>query len=306
MDWTEVMITVPAEDVERAGDIAQMVVPYGIYIEDYSHLEEEAMEIAHVDLIDEDLLAKDRSKGIVHIYLSPDAVPAEALAFLSERYNAEKISHEITTTVVQDADWANEWKKYFQPLEIGEHLVICPSWVNYENTDNRKVLSIDPGMAFGTGGHTTTRLCLENMEEYITPETTVLDLGCGSGILSIAALLYGAKNATGVDIDALAVKTAIENGTLNGFSRPEYHILQGNLADKVTGTYDVVVANIIADVIALFCKSVKHFMKPDGVFITSGIIHTREEDVLDAFAQNGLTVISRREEDGWLSFICKK
>jgi len=143
-DWTEVIITVDAENADAAADIAQMVVPYGIYMEDYSNLEAEAMEIAHVDLIDEDLLAKDRSKGIVHIYLSPDAVPAEALAFLSERYTAEKITHEITTEVVQDADWANEWKKYFQPLEIGEHLVICPSWVNYENESNRKVLSIDP------------------------------------------------------------------------------------------------------------------------------------------------------------------
>ena len=209
MDWTEVSISVPAKDIDRAGDIAQMVVPYGIYIEDYSHLEEEAREIAHIDLIDEDLLAKDRTKGIIHVYLSPEASPAEALAFLYERYSSEGIAHENSTSSINEADWANEWKQYFKPLEIGGKLVIRPTWEEYENQEGRKVLSIDPGMAFGTGGHATTRLCLETMERYIRPDVNVLDLGCGSGILSIAALLLGAKTATGVDIDSLAVKTAV-------------------------------------------------------------------------------------------------
>lgn len=305
MNWTEVAVRVPAEQIERAGDIAQMVVPYGIYIEDYSHLEEETLEVAHIDLIDEALLAKDRSVGIIHIYLSPEAVPAEALAFLYERYAATGITHEISTSSISEEDWANEWKQYFKPLEIGEQLVIRPTWEAYDNQENRKVLSIDPGMAFGTGGHATTRLCLETMEKYITPQTQLLDLGCGSGILSIAGLLLGAQSATGVDIDALAVKTAVENGALNGFAEPEYHILQGNLVDKVSGQYEVVVANIVADVIILFCQDVARYMKPDGVFITSGIIDTREENVLAAFAAHGLVVAERREEAGWLSFVCR-
>ncbi len=253
MDWTEVSISVPAKDIDRAGDIAQMVVPYGIYIEDYSHLEEEAREIAHIDLIDEDLLAKDRTKGIIHVYLSPEASPAEALAFLYERYSSEGIAHEISTSSINEADWANEWKQYFKPLEIGGKLVIRPTWEEYENREGRKVLSIDPGMAFGTGGHATTRLCLETMERYIRPDVNVLDLGCGSGILSIAALLLGAKTATGVDIDSLAVKTAVENGKINGFSEPQYHMLEGNLTDKVSGQFEVVVANIVADVILSSC-----------------------------------------------------
>lgn len=302
MDWTEIKITVNADDVDRAGDIAQMVVPYGIYIEDYRTLEQEAWEIAGIDLIDEDLLAKDRTKGIVHIYISPEENPAEAVSFLTERYSAEGIDAEIDRTACKNEDWENNWKKYFKPMPIGERLLIRPVWEQEYDAGNRAVLHLEPGLAFGSGTHDTTRLCLETLEKYANPGKTVLDIGCGSGILSVASLLLGADKALGVDIDALAVKTARENGRTNGFDEPRFTVLQGSTTDKVTGKYDIIVANIVADIIINLCRDVKNFMNPGAVFITSGIIVPREDDVLRAFEENGLAVKARHESGGWLCF----
>ena len=304
-NWTEVKISVNSKDVDKAGDIASMVVPYGIYIEDYSELEKEAWEIAHIDLIDEDLLAKDRNKAIVHVYISPEENPMEAVAFLRERYSAENIESEIMLNECRNEDWENNWKQYFHPIPVGEKLLIRPIWEDEFEAGDRVVLNIEPGLAFGTGTHETTRLCLETLEKHIEKGTTVLDIGCGSGILSIASLLLGADKAIGVDIDALAVKTAQENGEVNGFREPEYTILQGNLTDKVSGKFDVVVANIVADVIIMFCKDVANFMKDDAVFITSGIIDTREQDVIDAFNKYGFKIEARHTEGGWVCFECK-
>ena len=304
--WTEVKIAVNAADVDTAADIAMMVVPYGIYIEDYRDLEQQAKEIAHIDLIDEDLLKKDRTKAFVHVYISPEENPLEAVAYLGERLQAAGIGYEIDQNACYKEEWENNWKQYFHTMEIGDRLVIKPKWEDYDNQGGRKVLSIEPGLAFGSGTHETTRLCLETLEPYITPDTTVLDIGCGSGILSIAALLLGAKRATGVDIDPLAVKTARENGLKNGFSAPQYEVLCGNLATDVKGKFDVVVANIVADVIILFCKDVGRFLNDGGVFITSGIIDTREQDVLDAFRQYGFTVTARHTKNGWVCFTCER
>jgi len=306
MEWTQITINVKPQDVDLAGDIANMTVPYGIYIEDYTDLEQGVKEIAHIDLIDEELLNKDRSKAIVHVYISPEENPAEAVAFLSERYKAEGIENEIILNECKNEDWENNWKQYFHPIPVGEKLLIRPTWEDEYEAGERKVLNIEPGLAFGTGTHETTRLCLETLEKHISEETTVLDIGCGSGILSIAALLLGAKEVTGVDIDALAVKTALENGEANGFFPPKYNILQGNLTDKVSGKFDVVVANIVADVIILFCKDVASFMKDGAVFITSGIIDTREQDVIDAFGKYGFKIEARHTEGGWVCFECSK
>ena len=178
MDWTEIAITVPAEDVDRAGDIAQMVVPYGIYIEDYSNLEQEAWEIAHIDLIDEELLNKDRTKGIIHVDISPEENPAEAISFLQERYTAEGIPFTIDTADCVMEDWLNNWKKYFKPIPVGQSLLIRPTWEEDYDAGNRKVLHLEPGLAFGTGTHETTRLCMELLEQYIKPNMDVLDVGC--------------------------------------------------------------------------------------------------------------------------------
>ena len=214
-NWTEIKIQVPAAQADLAGDIANMVVPYGIYMEDYSHLEEEAMEIAHIDLIDEELLQKDRDHAVVHVYISPEENPAEAVSYLEERYNALGIDHTITLDSCVKEDWINNWKKYFHPIPVGEKLLIRPLWEEACDPQGRVVLDLEPGLAFGTGTHETTRLCLELLEKYLVPGCDFLDMGCGSGILAVAALLLGAKSAVGVDIDPLAVKTAVENANTN-------------------------------------------------------------------------------------------
>lgn len=306
--WTEVRIEVPAEQVDTAGDIAQMTVPYGIYVEDYRFLEEEIEEIAHIDLIDAALKDKDRSKGIVHIYLEPGENPAEAIAFLREQYAISGIPSELTVIPCRNADWQDNWKKFFRPTRVGKKLLIQPVWEGIEQSaveEGRKALYIEPGLAFGTGTHETTRLCLQTLEETIQGGETVLDLGCGSGILSIAALLLGASRAEGVDIDELAVKTAIENGERNGFRTPTLTYHCGDMAKQVSGKFDIVVANIVADIIVLFCETARNFMKEGSVFIVSGILSTREQDVLTAFAENGFTVVSRKADGEWLCFTVK-
>ncbi|MBQ7302993.1 MAG: 50S ribosomal protein L11 methyltransferase [Clostridia bacterium] len=306
MDWVELQLKVPAADAERAADIANMVVPYGLYIEDYSDLEEGAREIAHIDLIDEELLQKNRAEAILHLYIDPDENPAEAVAFLTERFAAARITCTVVQNTVSETDWANNWKKYFKPLPVGEKLLICPTWEEAGEQNDRAVLSIDPGLAFGTGGHDTTRLVLETLEQYVTEQTTLLDVGCGSGILSIATLLLGAAKADGIDIDPLAVKTALENGALNGFAPPRFTAREGDLATDVTEQYDIVVANIVADAIIALSPAVVPLLKTGGVYIVSGIIDTREQDVLPALAAAGFTVTARRAHGGWVCLTCQR
>lgn len=304
--WSEIAITVDTKDIETAGNIANMAVPYGIYIEDYSNLENEVMEIAHIDLIEEGLLKADRTKGIIHIYINPQENPMEAVSFIKERLESEGIKHEIKMSDCAAEDWVNNWKHYFHPMPVGEKLLIRPTWEEKYDPQGRKVLHIEPGLAFGTGSHPTTKLCLETLEKYTDENSTVLDIGCGSGILSIASLLLGAKSAFGVDIDSLAVKTAVANAKENGFGEDKFKAVQGNLSDKVQGKYNVIVANIVADIIMEFNKEVGKFLDNDGVYITGGIIENREDEVLMSFAQNGFSVIERFEEKGWLVFVLKK
>lgn len=304
--WSEIKITVGTKDIEVAGNIANMVVPYGIYIEDYSDLENEVMEIAHIDLIEESLLEADRSKGIIHVYVNPHENPIEAVSFIEERLKEQGIEYSIQIDDCATEDWVNNWKQYFHPMPIGEKLLIRPTWEDEYDAGGRKVLHIEPGLAFGTGSHPTTKLCLETLEKYIDENSTVLDIGCGSGILSIASLLLGAKSAFGVDIDSLAVKTAQANALENGFDESKFKAVQGNLSDKVSGKYNVVVANIVADIIMEFNKEVGKYLENNGVYITGGIIESREDEVLLSFAQNGFEVKERFEEKGWLVFVVKK
>ncbi len=304
--WAEIAITVKTEDIETAGNIANMVVPYGIYIEDYSALEEDAAEISHYDFIDDSLLHKDRTKGIIHIYINPHENPLEAVSFITERLYSENIEHEIKTAACKTEDWVNNWKQYFHAMPIGKKLLIRPLWEKEYDTDGRIVLNIEPGLAFGTGSHPTTKLCLETLEKYIDENSTVLDIGCGSGILSIAALLLGAKSAFGVDIEKLAVKTAIENAKENGFGSPVFDAVNGNLSDKVSGKYNVIVANIVADIIMQFNEEVSEFLEDGGIYITGGIIDIRKDEVVRSFEQNGFEIIANYEEKGWNVFVCRR
>ncbi len=298
-NWTEIILEVPAQQAETVASIANMAVPYGIYMEDYSNLEEEAMEIAHIDLIDEELLKKDRTKAWIHVYISPEENPGEAVSFLRERCTAEKIPFEITCASCAQEDWINNWKKYFKPVPVGEKLLIRPLWEESFEAQGRIVLNLEPGIAFGTGTHETTRLCLELLEKYMTPAIDFLDVGCGSGILSVAALLLGAKSAVGVDIDPLAVKTARENAA-NNQVEDKFTGICGNLAEKVTGKFQVAAANIVADVVIELTKNISEFLQPNGIYIISGIIDQREEDVLNAIEKD-FTVLERREEKGWVA-----
>ena len=305
MNYTEVKIFVPTGDTERASGIAVMTVPYGIYIEDYSDLEQGAWEIAHIDLIDEDLLEKNRDESIIHIYIEEGNNPAEAVSFISERLSAEGISFNIETDGCSEDDWADKWKAFFKPTPVGERLFVRPVWIDDYNSGDRVVLNIEPGAAFGTGTHETTRLCLETLDKIIKEGDTVLDIGCGSGILAIASMLLGATEGFGVDIDPLAVKTAVENGKMNGLGEPQLQFVCGDLADKVTKKYDVVVANIVADIIILFSTQVRAFMKQGAKFVASGIIDSRADEVVLALQNAGLFVKERIEENGWVCLVCE-
>jgi len=305
-DYTELIITVPAAQIEAAGDIAHMAVPYGIYIEDYTDLEQGAKEIARIDLIDEALLQKDRSKGLVHIYLAPQENPAEAAAWLAERYNAAGIAHKIEMKPCCSEDWENSWKAHFHPLPVGERLLIQPVWENPADPGTRAVLLLEPGLAFGSGSHATTRLCMEALERFVKPGCGVLDIGCGSGILSVAAILLGAGTALGVDIDAMAVQNARENAARNGMSEPQAQFIQGDLAQGITGKYNVIISNIVADTIISLAPDIRNFLEEGGVWISSGIIDARAEEVLEAMQAEGFRIGEMREEEGWLCITAKQ
>lgn len=304
MNWTEITVNIPREYTDTAAAIANMTVPYGIYIEDYSDLEQNAWDIAHIDLIDEELIKKDRENSIIHIYISECDNAAEALEFLKERLAAEKIPFETGSVGVDDKDWNENWKKYFHTIEIGKKLAVVPSWEEYSNPDNRTVLNIDPGAAFGTGTHATTSLCLESLQNYITDDIVMLDIGCGSGILALASVLLGAKSALGVDIDAQSVKTARENAEINKISNKANFII-GDLADKVEGKYDVICANIVADVIIRLLPDVNEFMAENAVLIVSGIIDIRKDDVMAAIKENGFILTEEHYKDNWCAFTLK-
>lgn len=305
MNWTEIKMSVPTEKTDEAAAIANMSVPYGIYIEDYSDLEQGAMEIAHVDLIDDDLIIKDRKTSVIHIYVSETDNAFEKLAYLKERLNASHIDYKLEDSIVDDNDWNENWKKYFKAFEIGEKLAVCPSWENYDNKDNRTVISLDPGAAFGTGSHATTSLCLSELEKIVTDKTTVLDIGTGSGILAVASLLLGAESAVGVDIDALSVKTAAENAKRNGVNEKATFI-HGDLAEKVSGKFNIVCANIIADVIIRLFENVKDFMFDDSYLIVSGIIDIRLDDVEKAIEEHGFNIVKKVTKEEWVAFVLTK
>lgn len=304
MDWTEISVEVGASQIDEAAAIANMTVPYGIYIEDYSDLEQEVMEIAHIDLIDEDLLKMDRDKAKIHIYIDPEDNIEEAVQFLRERLTAADITHAIDMTNVKEDDWLNNWRKFFKPMPVGEKLLINPSWYTDTDPQGRRVLNIDPGLAFGTGKHETTRLCMEALERYVKGGEKVLDVGCGSGILGIAAVLLGAESAFGVDIDELAVRTANENAVVNHVEE-KFTAIAGDLVDKIEGKYDIVVANIVADAIIALSASVLKFMTEDSVYIVSGIIDTRADDVRSA-VRDAFEIIEENTYRGWYCFVLRK
>ena len=303
MQWTDIEITVPQAYAGTAEAIATMVANGGIYIEDYSDLEQQAWEIAHVDLIEQELLDKPRDVVKVHMYLAPDENPAEVLPLFKERLEASGIPYELATNGVEQEDWQNAWKKYYHAMDIGKRLAIVPGWEQYDT--DRTAITMDPGMAFGTGTHETTALCLEVLDERVRGGERVLDIGTGSGILAIAALKLGAAAAEGVDIDPMCVRTAGENAARNGVE-DRLTVLVGDLSDKASGVYDLITANIVAAAILSLAPHVPALLAPGAVFIASGIIDTRKEEVLSGLRAAGLEPFDVREKRGWVCIVCRK
>lgn len=200
-----------------------------------------------------------------------------------------------------DEDWANNWKKYYKPLEIGEKLAIVPEWEAYDN-DKRIVIKINPGMAFGTGTHESTYMCLELLERYVKKDDEIFDIGCGSGILAIAGLKLGAKRALAVDIDDKCIDASHENADLNSLE-DKMDIKKGNLLDVVKGRADLIVSNIIAEIIVDEIKNLKNHMDKGGIFITSGIIKERRQMVIDALKENGFEIIDELEKNNWVAIV---
>ena len=301
MEWTDITLTVPKSAADTAEAIATMIANGGIYVEDYSDLEQQVQEIAHVDLIEQELLDKPRDQVIVHLYLAPDEEPGQVLGLLHDRLEEAGISYVLGTAGVEQEDWQNAWKKYYHATTVGKRLAVVPSWEEFET--DRIVLKMDPGMAFGTGTHETTSLCLEVLDENIKGGERILDIGTGSGILAIAALKLGAARAEGVDIDPMCVRTAGENAAANGIGE-EFQVLVGDLSDKASGKYDIITANIVAAAICALAPALPALMKPETLFVASGIIDTRKEEVISALQAQGLVIREVKEKKGWVCLVC--
>ena len=301
MEWTDIKTTVPAMYAEIAEAVATGISGGGIYIEDYRDIEQQVEEIAHVDLIEQDLLDKKRDEVIVHLYIAPDENFAEIAELMAGRLQRAEVPYQMETVGVQQEDWETGWKAYYHAMDIGKRLAIVPSWEDY--TTDRTVITLDPGMAFGTGTHETTALCLGVLDEIVQGGERVLDIGTGSGILAIAALKLGADKAEGVDIDPMCVRTAGENAALNHVQN-DFKVLIGDLSDKASGTYDIICANIVANAIKMLVPHVPCLLKESGTFMASGIIDTRKDEVIEAVEKTGLKVTEVKEENGWVALIC--
>ena len=310
LKWLEVAVETTADALDSVAARLTMNGVNGLVLEeegDFRRFLEENRQ--YWDYVDEELL--ERMKGVcrVKFYVTDDADGRAQL----EQWMAG-INLPYTTAVLGENDWAHSWQKYYKPMEVGERLYIVPEWER-ETTPipaGRTALYLNPGLTFGTGSHASNQLCLAGVEQYTQPGGRVLDLGCGSGILSIAALRLGAAEAVAVDIDPKAVGVAYENAEMNDIGKDRYRVLAGDvlsdrkLVDELAERkYELVLANIVADVIIPLSAQVHRFLAPGGVFLCSGIIDTREEDVKAALARNGLTVIGRWTRKGWVALAAK-
>ena len=211
----------------------------------------------------------------------------------------------IETTTIQDSDWENSWKDYFDILNIGEKFVIVPTWREYENNENKYVINIDPGMAFGTGGHETTSLCIKNLEKYVKPHDNIIDVGCGSGILSIAASYLTDGEIKAVDLDKLAVDVSRENFALNNLEN-RIVVEEASLLTKETKKYNVIVANILAHIIELMLDDAYNLLEDGGYYITSGIIKDKKDELLEKMLERGFKLVEETSDNEWYSFVVTK
>ena len=305
MRYIEVTVNTPKEEIDARCERMAAMGAGGFVIEnedDFRDFLEHNRQ--YWDYVDEEL--ENRFLGVSRIkcYLTDDA---DGLAVLRQIRAAYP---ELTTAFVEDSDWENNWREYYKPIEVGEKLVVVPEWEQAPD-DGRVPLRLDPGLIFGTGSHATTRLCLAALEQYCAPEVNVLDLGCGSGILGIGALLLGCRRCLGVDIDPKAPDVVMSNAALNAIGPDRMTALAGDiLADaglrvRIGGGWHLVLANIVADVIIALSAQVRQFMAPGAVFICSGIIENRWPETANALKANGFEILDHRSEEEWHCFVCR-
>lgn len=305
MRYIEVSVNTPAEEIDIRCERMTDLGAGGFVIENEQDFQD-FLDNNHQywDYVDEELESKFSGVSRIKCYLSDDEDGREIL----ERIRAEY--PELETAYIENSDWENNWREYYQPIEVGEKLVVVPEWLDTPD-DGRVPLRLDPGLIFGTGSHATTRMCLAALEKYAKPGKKFLDLGCGSGILGIGALVLGGESCVGCDVDPKAPDVAVANAALNGIGTDRFSVLAGDvIADaslrKSLGKgYDVVLANIVADVIIPLSAVVREFMAPGAVFITSGIIENRAIEVKKVLENNGFTILDHFCEDEWHCFLCE-
>ncbi len=302
-EWTQFKVTVPLAQLDDTSAVMSMISNY-LQIEDYSDID---LKTCYGDLIDESILNADKTVASVSVYLPADGSAADTVSFLKERFSTLGIDAKISISGVCEEDWANSWKAYYKPIEIGEKIVIVPAWEKYDAPDGKLIVRMDPGMAFGTGSHETTRLVIGLLEKYVKEGQRVLDVGCGSGILAICAAKLGAKECKAYDIDPVAVKVANENVKDSGLTNVECGVsdlLRG--VDRTGGAYDVICANIVADIIIRMTPDISELMSDSSVILASGIISERAEDVIACFEKHGLRIVEKAEENGWCALVVGK
>ncbi len=320
MNWAEVKIYTTTEGIEAVSGSLMNLGINGFVIKDSKDFEEFLEnKTGNWDYIDNDLMGLKDCETTVTVYLAENEQGRNTLLNIKEELKAIKqrdlndefgrLDFEVSN--VNDEDWANNWKKYFKPLEIGDKLIIKPSWEECENKSGKKIIEIDPASSFGTGQHNTTQLCLELVEKYLEDGDRVLDLGCGSGILSIGAVLLGAKEAVAVDIEEHSAKTAKENALKNNIDENQYTAYCGNiieddsLVSKIGNNFNIICANIVADVLIGMSSIFKSFLKNNSILIVSGIISQRCDEVIDAITEKGFEVLQQHEKDGWVAVALK-
>ena len=311
--WVQIKVKCDAKDIDTVSSVMGMV-DNGLMIEDFSDVDL-VLDGVYGDLIDESILNADRNAAAVSVFISEMKSPAESELYIKNRLEQLGVKFEIVHEGIREEDWADSWKQYYKPIKTGDRLVIVPvwEWEDYTPEEGEVIVLMDPGMAFGTGTHETTRLCAGFVEKYTTEykaekgACTVLDVGCGSGILAIAASKVGADSCFACDIDPVAVRVAVENTELN--ETPNVKCAVSDLlrqVEKVDGGYNVVVANIVADIIIRLAPDVGAYLADDGIFIVSGIIEERANEVTDALNANGYKVVDDRRENGWYAAAVKK
>lgn len=317
MNWLELHIDTTHTGLDPVAALLSTLEIDNLVIDDEEEFQDFLEETRpHWDYVDEDLASRMRGRSRITFYLLAGDAGFAKLAEVRMALQTLKESRSdcgsllLTLENIQDADWENSWKQYYKPLEIGERLLVVPQWENAGSTE-RVTVTLDPGLTFGTGNHATTRLCLTALERAVHGGERVLDLGCGSGILSIAALRLGAASALAVDIDEQCLTVARDNAALNQTGPDTFSVRIGNvLTDEdfrasLGGGYDLVLANIVADVIIGLAPLVSSFLREGGRFLCSGIIDQRTKEVAQALREAGLTILERHESEGWAAFVCQ-